>query len=367
MSALRAGIIGCGNISSVYFEAGRKFEAFDVVACADMIPERSRARAAEFEGVEARTAEALLNDPDIEIVINLTIPAAHAGIARAALEHGKSVYTEKPMAVRKEDGRALLDLARRSEKLVGGAPDTFMGAGIQTCRKLIDDGWIGEPVAATAFMLSPGHERWHPDPGFFYKPGAGPMLDMGPYYVTALVNLLGPVARLTGATRITRSERTITSEPLYGEKIEVEVPTHLAGVLEFESGPIGTIVTSFDVWHHELPRIEIYGTEGSLSVPDPNSFGGPVKLRRAGAETWTEMPLSHGYEEQSRGLGVADMVYALRSGRPHRASGELTFHVLDVMLSIEESSETGRHINLKSSCTRPATLPLDLAPYTLDP
>ena len=367
MSALRAGIIGCGNISSVYFEAGRKFEAFDVVACADMIPERSRARAAEFEGVEARTAEALLNDPDIEIVINLTIPAAHAGIARAALEHGKSVYTEKPMAVRKEDGRALLDLARRSEKLVGGAPDTFMGAGIQTCRKFIDDGWIGEPVAATAFMLSPGHERWHPDPGFFYKPGAGPMLDMGPYYVTALVNLLGPVARLTGATRITRSERTITSEPLYGEKIEVEVPTHLAGVLEFESGPIGTIVTSFDVWHHELPRIEIYGTEGSLSVPDPNSFGGPVKLRRAGAETWTEMPLSHGYEEQSRGLGVADMVYALRSGRPHRASGELTFHVLDVMLSIEESSETGRHINLKSSCTRPAPLPLDLAPYTLDP
>ena len=367
MSALRAGIIGCGNISSVYFEAGRKFEAFDVVACADMIPERSRARAAEFEGVEARTAEALLNDPDIEIVINLTIPAAHAGIARAALEHGKSVYTEKPMAVRKEDGRALLDLARRSEKLVGGAPDTFMGAGIQTCRKFIDDGWIGEPVAATAFMLSPGHERWHPDPGFFYKPGAGPMLDMGPYYVTALVNLLGPVARLTGATRITRSERTITSEPLYGEKIEVEVPTHLAGVLEFESGPIGTIVTCFDVWHHELPRIEIYGTEGSLSVPDPNSFGGPVKLRRAGAETWTEMPLSHGYEEQSRGLGVADMVYALRSGRPHRASGELTFHVLDVMLSIEESSETGRHINLKSSCTRPAPLPLDLAPYTLDP
>ena len=271
------------------------------------------------------------------------------------------------MAIRREDGRALLDLARRSGKLVGGAPDTFMGAGIQTCRKLIDDGWIGEPVAATAFMLSPGHERWHPDPGFFYKPGAGPMLDMGPYYVTALVNLLGPVARLSGATRITRPERTITSEPLYGEKIEVEVPTHLAGALEFESGPIGTIVTSFDVWHHELPRIEIYGSEGSLSVPDPNSFGGPVKLRRAGAETWTEMPLSHGYEEQSRGLGVADMVYALRSGRPHRASGELTFHVLDVMLSIEESSESGRHINLESSCTRPAPLPLGLAPYTLDP
>ena len=367
MAALKAGIVGCGNISGVYFEAGRKFEAFDVVACADMVPERARAKAAEYEGIEARSVEALLEDPAIEIVINLTIPAAHAEIARAALEHGKSVYSEKPMAVRKEDGRALLDLAKRTGKLVGGAPDTFMGAGIQTCRKLIDDGWIGEPVAATAFMLSAGHERWHPDPAFFYKPGAGPMLDMGPYYVTALVNLLGPVARLTGAARITHPVRTITSEPLRGEQIEVEVPTHLAGLLEFESGPVGTIVTSFDVWHHELPRIEIYGSEGSLSVPDPNSFGGPVKLRRGSAENWTEMPLSHGYEEQSRGLGVADMAYALRSGRPHRASGELTRHVLDVMLSIEESSESGRHISLESTCARPAPLPLGLAPYTLDP
>ena len=367
MSALKTGIIGCGNISSVYFEAGRKFEAFDVTACADMIPERARAKAAEYDGVEACTVASLLDDPSIEIVINLTIPGAHGEIALAALEHGKSVYTEKPMAIRKEDGRALLDLAGKTGKLVGGAPDTFMGAGIQTCRKLIDDGWIGEPVAATAFMLSPGHERWHPDPGFFYKPGGGPMLDMGPYYVTALVNLLGPVARLTGATRVTHPERTITSEPLYGEKIKVEVPTHLAGLLEFESGPIGTIVTSFDVWHHELPRIEIYGSEGSLSVPDPNSFGGPVKLRRGSAETWTEMPLSHGYEEQNRGVGVADMVYALRSGRAHRASGELTYHVLDVMLSIEESSGSGRRVTLESSCSRPAPLPLGLTPYTLDP
>ncbi len=367
MSALKAGIIGCGNISGVYFEAGRKFEIFDVVACADMIADRAKAKAAESEGVEARTVDALLGDPSIEIVINLTIPGAHAEIGRATLEQGKSVYSEKPMAIRREDGRALLELAGIKGGLVGGAPDTFMGAGIQTCRKLIDDGWIGEPVAATAFMLSPGHERWHPDPGFFYRPGGGPMLDMGPYYVTALVNLIGPVARLTGATRITHPERTITSQPLYGEKITVEVPTHLAGLLEFQSGAIGTIVTSFDVWHHDLPRIEIYGTEGSISVPDPNSFGGPVKLRRAGAETWSDMPLSHGYEDQSRGVGVADMAYALRSGRPHRASGELTFHVLDVMQSIQESAESGRHIALESTCSRPAPLPLGLAPNTLDP
>ena len=366
MSAIRTGIIGCGNISGVYFEAGRKFEIFDVVACADMVADRAKTKAAEFEGVEARTVDALLGDPSIEIVINLTIPGAHAEIGIAALEKGKSVYSEKPMAIRREDGRALLEMAGIKGRLVGGAPDTFMGAGIQTCRKLMDDGWIGEPVAATAFMLSPGHERWHPDPGFFYRPGGGPMLDMGPYYVTALVNLIGPVARLTGATRITHPERTITSQPLYGEKIKVEVPTHLAGILEFQCGAVGTIVTSFDVWHHELPRIEIYGTEGSISVPDPNSFGGPVKLRRAGAETWSDMPLSHGYEEQSRGVGVADMAYSMRSGRPHRASGELTFHVLDVMESIQESAESGRHITLESTCSRPAPLPLGLAPYTLD-
>ena len=193
------------------------------------------------------------------------------------------------------------------------------------------------------------------------------MLDMGPYYVTALVNLIGPVTRLTGSTRITHPERIITSKPLYGEKIMVEVPTHLAGLLEFKNGAIGTIITSFDVWHHELPRIEIYGTDGSISVPDPNSFGGPVKLRRAGADAWTEMPLSHGYEEQSRGLGVADMAYALRSGRPHRANGELTYHVLDIMESINESSKSGQHITLESSCKRPTPLPLGLTPYTLDP
>ena len=367
MSALKVGIIGCGNISNVYFEAGMKFGIFDVVACADMIAERAKAKEVEFEGVKARTVEELLDDSSIEIVINLTIPSAHAEIGRAALERNKSVYTEKPMAIRKEDGNALLELAQIKGQLVGGAPDTFMGAGIQTSRKLIDDGWIGEPIAATAFCLSPGHERWHPDPGFFYKSGGGPMLDMGPYYVTALVNLIGPVTRLTGSTRITHPERIITSKPLYGEKIMVEVPTHLAGLLEFKNGAIGTIITSFDVWHHELPRIEIYGTDGSISVPAPNSFGGPVKLRRAGADAWTEMPLSHGYEEQSRGLGVADMAYALRSGRPHRANGELTYHVLDIMESINESSKSGQHITLESSCKRPTPLPLGLTPYTLDP
>jgi predicted dehydrogenase len=367
MTPVKAGIVGCGTISGVYFQAGQKFSAFDIVVCADIVPERAEARAAEFQIPRVCTVEELLADPDIDIVINLTIPAAHGEVGLAALEARKSVYNEKPLAVTREEGRRMVELARTKGVRVGGAPDTFLGGGIQTCRKLIDDGWIGEPVAATAFMLGHGHESWHPNPDFYYQPGGGPMFDMGPYYLTALTALIGPVRRVTGSTRITFPERTITSQPKYGTKIKVTVPTHVVGVLDFESGAIGTIITSFDVWAHELPRIEIYGTEGSLSVPDPNGFGGPVRLRRAGTPEWSAMPLTHGYTEQNRGLGVADMACALRSGRPHRASGDLTYHVLDVMHAIHDASREGRHIMLSSTCNRPAPLPLGLAPYTLDP
>ena len=193
---------------------------------------------------------------------------------------------------------------------------------MQTCRKLIDDGAIGTPVAATAFMLGSGPESWHPNPGIFYAFGAGPMFDMGPYYLTALVSLLGPIRRVTGSARITRAQREIGSEPLKGQMIDVEVPTHIASVLDFHAGPVATLVTSFDVWAHETPRIEIYGTEGTLSVPDPNTFGGPVKLRKAGEESWTEVPLTHGYDNNSRGVGLADLAVAIKSGRPQRASGD---------------------------------------------
>ena len=257
-------------------------------------------------------------------------------------------------------------MARARGVRIGCAPDTFLGAGIQTCRKLIDDGWIGEPVAASAFMMCHGHESWHPDPEFYYKVGGGPMFDMGPYYLTALVALLGPVRRVTGATRITFPERLITSEPRHGTVIKVDVPTHVAGVLEFASGAIATIVTSFDVWHAELPRIEVYGAEGTLSVPDPNCFGGPVRLRRAGASEWSDIPLTHGYSENSRGIAVADMAYAIRSGRKHRASGELAYHVLDVMHAFHDAAREGCHVELESTCARPAPLPMGLAPWTLD-
>jgi predicted dehydrogenase len=241
-----------------------------------------------------------------------------------------------------------------------------MGAGYQTCRKLIDDGWIGKPVAATAFMLCHGHESWHPAPDFYYQVGGGPMFDMGPYYLTALVSLMGPVRRVTGSTRITFPERTITSQPLHGTTIKVNTPTHIVGVLDFAQGAIATVVTSFDVWAAEVPRIEIYGTEGSLSAPDPNCFGGPIKVRRAGAGEWKEIPLLYGYAENTRSIGVADMACAIKSGRPHRASGELTYHVLDIMHAIHDASKEGRHIDLASTCRQPAPLPLGLPQYELD-
>jgi predicted dehydrogenase len=242
-----------------------------------------------------------------------------------------------------------------------------MGGGLQTCRKLIDDGWIGQPVAATAFMTSHGPEGWHPDPFFFYQPGAGPMFDMGPYYLTTLIHLLGPVRRIASMARASFPERVITSQPRYGETIAVNTPTHVTGVLEFAGDAVATMVTSFDVWGSTLPRIEIYGSEGTLSVPDPNTFRGPIQIRRARQTEWSDVPLAYGYTENSRGLGVADLAYALRSGRPHRASGELAYHVLDCMHAFLDSAKAGRHVSLESTCDRPAPLPLGLLEGRLDP
>lgn len=363
---LKVGLIGCGNISAAYLRIAKTLVAFDIVACADLNRDAAEARAAEFEVPQVYTVDELLADPEIDMVLNLTTPNAHASVAQAALEAGKSVYNEKPLTLSRAEGQDLLTLAEEKKLLVGAAPDTFMGAGIQTCRKLIDDGAIGTPVAATAFLMGRGHEHWHPSPEFYYKPGGGPMFDMGPYYLTALVNLLGPVQRVTGSTRITRAERLITSQPKYGTVIKVEVPTHVAGLLDFANGAIGTIITTFDVQGSQLPRIEIYGTEGSLSVPDPNTFGGPVRLLTTANREWTEVELTHRYPENSRGLGLADMAYSLVSGRPHRASGKLAYHVLDIMHAFQDATEQNRHIMLESTVDRPAPLPMDPPPGELD-
>lgn len=363
---MKIGLIGCGNISSIYFKAGQVFKAIHIVACADLDLKRAQEKAEEFGIKKACTVQELLQDPEIDIVLNLTIPKAHSEIALAALEAGKHVYGEKPLSVKREEGKRVLDLAQEKGLLVGNAPDTFLGGGLQTCRKLIDEGWIGTPVAATGFMMGPGHERWHPDPEFYYQVGGGPMFDMGPYYLTALVSLLGPVTRVTGSARRTFPERTITSEPKKGQSIPVEVPTHIAGVLDFESGVVGTLITSFDVWHHDMPSIEIYGSEGTIRVPDPNTFGGPVLLRRHDASEWSEIPLSHGFIENSRGLGLVDMVYAIENKREHRANGRMAYHILDLMHGFHDASLDGEHYQVPSTCSRPEALPMGINANNID-
>jgi predicted dehydrogenase len=353
---VRVGLIGCGYISDIYLQNATRLEAFEVVACADMMPERAQARADTYGIPAVLPVDDLLAAPEVELVLNLTTPDAHSPIAQAALDHGKGVYNEKPLAVDRADGARLVETARERDLRLGAAPDTFLGAGLQTCRQVIDTGLIGEPVAATAFMLNHGHEGWHPHPDFYYQPGGGPLFDMGPYYLTAIVSLLGPIRRVTGSARATFPERIIRSQPRAGERIPVSVPTHLAAVLDFASGPIATLVTSFDVWAADVPRIEIYGTEGSLSVPDPNTFGGPVRVRRAGEDAWRELPINRPYADNSRGLGLADMATALRSGQPHRTSGELAYHVLEIMHAVEIASREGRHVTIESAPARPEPL-----------
>jgi len=351
------GVIGCGNISGAYMRMLKTLPAVQVVACADLRREAAEAMAQQWEIPQVLGVDELLAAPEIEIVLDLTIPAAHGEVALDVLAAGKSVYNEKPLALTRAEGKQMLALAADKGLRVGGAPDTFLGGGLQTCRELIDAGAIGTPVAATAFMMSRGHEHWHPNPAFYYQKGGGPMFDMGPYYLTALVSLLGPVARVSGATRITRPQRTITSQPRYGEVVDVEVPTHVAGLLDFAAGPIGTIITTFDVQASNLPWIEIYGTAGTLAAPDPNTFGGPVRLRAAGENEWKEIPVTRPYVENSRGLGLADMAEAMRTGRPHRANGDLAYHVLDIMHAIHDASTEGRHVMMESTCTRPEPMP----------
>jgi len=367
LQPVKVGLVGSGFISGIYLENSKIFNSFDVVACADLIMERAEGRAKEFDIPKACSTEEVMADPDIELVLNLTTPDGHYSVAKQAIEAGKSVYNEKPLAIDLADGKELVEIAKEAGVLVGGAPDTFLGGGIQTCRKLIDDGWIGEPIAVNSFLANHGHESWHPDPEFYYKKGGGPMFDMGPYYLTALVNLVGPIRQVKASTQATFEERTITSEPKFGTKIKVDVPTHIVGIMDFHNNATGSILTSFDVWAAQLPRIEIYGILGSLSVPDPNTFGGPVKIYLPENKEWREVPVSHGYTFNSRGLGVADMANALRSGRLHRANGDLTYHVLEAMHAFHNASDNERTVTLESTVEKPAPLPLGLIKGYVDP
>ena len=363
---VKVGIMGCGNISNAYIKGCRSFDILEVVAVADIVPERAEEKAAEHGIARALSTDELLAQDDIDVIINLTIPAVHADVSQAILASGKHAYSEKPLATNREDGRAVLTKADAAGLRIGCAPDTFLGGGLQTCRKVIDEGLIGAPVAATGFFMTRGLEDWHPNPAFFFQPGAGPLFDMGPYYLTALINLLGPVKSVTGSAVKSFEERLVTSQPLAGQYVKVDTPTHITGLLEFESGVAGTLMTSFDVRYSQVPRIEIYGDEGTLSVPDPNTFGGPVKVRRKGDEDWEELALTHPYTSNMRGLGVADLAYASQSGRKHRANGQLAFHVLDVMQSILEAAEARTYRDVDSRCEQPAPLPTGLTEGQLD-
>lgn len=357
MDPLRVGVVGCGNISSIYLENLQKFRSTTVVSCADLDLERAQAASARFGVDRAVSPRELLGDPDVELVLNLTVPKAHAVVNASAIRAGKHVYVEKPLSLSREETADFFGV--EGQPLVGGAPDTFLGAGLQTCRRLIDQGAIGRPIGVNAFMMCHGHEGWHPSPEFYYEQGGGPLFDMGPYYLTALVSLLGPIATVQGSARATFPTRTITSEPKRGQVIEVETPTHIIGLLEFEGGAAGQLSTSFDVWHHTMPHIEIYGSEGSLLTPDPNGFGGPIKIRGARQSEWEDVAPAGPYSQNSRGLGVLDMAHAIRRGRDARASGALAYHVLDAMQAILESAESGARTPLSSTCVRPEPIPIE--------
>ncbi|KTR08259.1 oxidoreductase [Aureimonas ureilytica] len=360
MTPVGIGIIGCGNISAAYLKAARNFPVLDIRALADRRLEAAEARGAEF-GIPAVSVEALLADPTIEIVLNLTIPAAHVEVGLQILAAGKHAYSEKPLGIDFADATRLTEEAKRRGLRLGSAPDTFLGGAHQAARAFLDQGHLGQPIGGSAFFLCPGHERWHPDPAFYYKAGGGPMLDMGPYYITDLVNLLGPVARVAGLSPEPRRQRTITSQPRNGELIDVEVPTHVAGALQFQNGAVVTMAMSFDVAGHKHLPLEVYGTDGSLIVPDPNHFGGDLSFLPKGGE-WRSLAVEEPYADGNyRSLGLADMAAALRQGRPHRAHGDLALHVLEVMEAFGRSNETGRFVEIDTRPERPAPLAADPA------
>lgn len=369
MARIDIGIIGCGNISHSYLKGAARSELVRVKAVADLRTEAAEAKASEY-GVQALTVDRLLADPDTQIVLNLTIPLAHAPVSLQIVEAAKHVYSEKPLGSRHAEAEALMLAATAKGVRVGCAPDTFLGAGHQACRRAIDAGRIGRPIAGSAFFGTHGVEHWHPNPEFFFKRGGGPVLDMGPYYVTQLVNLLGPVVRVAAQATIGSATRTVSSEPLKGSIIQVEVPTTVNGVLSFANGASVTVTTSWDVWRHRRVPFELYGSEGSMLVPDPNFFGGePMVTSRDGE--WTPLDVSaHPFGKPNRytqsGLhvadyrmvGVLDMAAAIRDNRSQRASGELAMHVLEVLEALERSSVEGRHIMIETTCERPEPLPL---------
>ena len=351
------GIIGTGNIVGQYLDQLAHQPSTEVVAVADAVTARAEAVASE-RGLRALGVAELLADEAVDVVLNLTTPPVHAELNLAAIGAGKHVYCEKPFALGLAEGLAVLAAAGQAGLRVGCAPDTFLGVGLQTTLDALQAGEIGQPFAASAFWGSPGHERWHPDPQFFYLAGGGPVLDLGPYYLTALVVHLGPVVRVQACTTTTERPRHVWSGPLEGQPIKVAVPTHATAILEHQGGAKSSVTLSYELWAHSNTGLEIYGTEGTLRLPDPNRFADPVWLWQAtGAQEWVERGFTAGFDGAGRGIGVAEMGRAIAVGRPHRASGELAVHVLDVMTAIEASGREARAIELTTTVTPPPLVP----------
>ncbi len=357
------GIIGCGNISVVYLRLSRMFKGIEVRAVADVNPEAAQTRANEF-GVRANTVEELLGAEDIDIVVNLTIPAAHFEVSSKVLAAGKHVYSEKPFVLSLKEGEELRQLAEARGLRVGSAPDTFLGGVHQQARALIDDGSVGKISSGTAFVMSHGMEHWHPNPDFFFLPGAGPILDVGVYYITNLVQLIGPVRSVFSRTATPSATRTILSEPRRGETIPVETPTTIHGLLEFESGAVITIGASWDVWAHNHTPMELYGSKAAIDIPDPNFFGGELRLTEAHGEPVVMSGWDHPFgvangedgRANYRTAGLADMAAAIAVDRPHRCSMELALHTVEIMNGLLESGSTGNLVKLTTTCEKPAAL-----------
>ena len=354
MKKINIAMIGVGCISGIYLENLTKtFKEVNLLGVCDLVRERAENAKEKYNIPKIYdTMYDAFKDPEVDIILNLTRPYEHFDVSYNALLAGKHVYSEKPLGASLEEGQKLKALAEEKGLMLGGAPDTFMGAGIQTCRKLIDDGFIGTPIGSAAFMICHGHESWHPDPDFYYQYGGGPMFDMGPYYLTAMINLMGGIKRVFSASRATFPTRMITSQPLAGTPINVNVNTYVAGTLEYDSGAIGTLFSTFDVHYAGQARFEVYGSEGTLLVPDPNCFGGPIMLLRPEDGQFKEIPLMFDYSENSRGLGLADMAKALADGRPARADYQQTFHVLDAMTGFERSAASGQWVEMSTKYTR---------------
>lgn len=368
---LGVGIIGCGNISSTYFKLAPLFRRIRMIACADIHPAAADARAAEFD-VTAQSIEALLANPEVDIIVNLTIPDAHFPVSKAILEAGKHVYSEKPLVLSLEEGEELRAIAKAKGLVVGSAPDTFLGGAHQLARAYIDEGNIGRVTSGTCHVMSPGMEMWHPNPAFFFLPGGGPVLDLGPYYIANLINLIGPVKRVAALSSMASQTRTITSEPRRSEVIPVKTPTNIHALLEFQNGATITLSASWDVWAHRHGSMELYGTEGSLFVPDPNFFGGAVEASGRGKdiqplEMWDHPFAVNNWEHplgpiaNYRTAGLADMADAILAGRDARCSLDRALHAVDVMVSILKSGEEGRFVTLTTTCTQPSALGIEEA------